>query len=49
MDNITMEKAWQLLNKRGVHSIEEFEKVKKEVYLDVGIFTMPLKGIEEDK
>lgn len=44
-EEMTMKKAWKLLNKRGIFTIEEFEQAKKEVYLDIGIFVMPLKDM----
>lgn len=43
-DNMTVEDAWKLLNARGIYTMEEFNKAKKNAVINIGIFTAPLKN-----
>lgn len=46
---LTVEKVWELLNRKGVYTMEEFKKFQKENELDYGIFISPIEIPGQEK
>lgn len=40
-EEMTVEKAWDILNSRGIYTIEELDYELKKTKLEIGMFTMP--------
>lgn len=40
---MTIEKAWENLNKQGIRTQEDLNRALKENALNIGMFTMPFK------
>lgn len=40
---MTLEKAWKLLNERGIFTMADYNKALEEAQIDIGAFTTPLE------
>jgi len=40
-EEMTVEKAWDILHSRGIYTIEELDEELKKTKLEIGMFTMP--------
>lgn len=40
-EEMTVEKAWDILHSRGIYTIEELDYELKKTKLEIGMFTMP--------